>query len=150
MLPYISGQVFYNDEDQIDGDRSHYYSERVLGEYAKGIDSPDDFGDAFKQLDRLCIDGKINKQFRLEHYYDEFYSRIKEVQFYTAYRDDIVILLRNVSTDMQDQENSYFIRMDLARLAALRREGNGERNSNHEEMKKTVKELKWNKDANFR
>ena len=42
----------------------------LIREYAKGIDSPDelfrDSRDAFTQLDRICIDGKISNQFRLE------------------------------------------------------------------------------------
>ena len=107
------------------------YSEKAFGEYAKGIDSPDelfrDFGDAFTQLDRMRIDGKISNQFLLELYHDEFLRSSREVQFHTVYRDDIVMLLRDVSADMQDQENGYFERMDLARLAALRKAGNGER-----------------------
>ena len=59
------------------------------------------------------------------------------------------MLLRDVSADMQDQENGYFERMDLARLAALRKAGNGERKV-HEDRKKTVNDLKWNKDTNIR
>ena len=48
------------------------YSERALGEYAKGIESPDElfrnFGDAFTQLNRMRIDGKFNNKFRLEQF----------------------------------------------------------------------------------
>ena len=59
------------------------------------------------------------------------------------------MLLRDVSADMQDQENSYIERMDLARLAALRKIGPGDKKI-YEERRKSVNDLKWNKDANFR
>ena len=124
------------------------YCEKVLNEYAKGVESEDELFRVIEEvlirLDKYLVDGSFENKFRRELYRDKYLRLAKGLQHLLAYSDDMVLLVHHITSGMQKREDYNFTRYDGSRIVEV----HGSRRVDFE--KKNVNDqLKWTPKADF-